>query len=145
MIKVKKNNIQKSVIAKRKTLMLKILIMLEYSLDSELISKNNYFRLKSGVDAIINECENFVLNKTSLARTSEISMVKMAKVSKDFEIDKNDIIVKNFIDEEIKLLKNFEKFVEEQQKFGIDEFMNLLNKQEIINEKMKKKLSEEGE
>lgn len=112
--------------------LIKISILIDTCLENELISKEDYLKIKAGVDSLIVEYEfNINPSPDTVLRTSDLNLVKMAKQSKSISIEQKDILVKDYIIQEVQLIKRFKEYIEKQGKLGVEEFMKFLNSHNI--------------
>lgn len=123
-------------VSSKKELMLKLLVLLNHSLKIEAITENEYLRMKAGIDTVIYEEENPKQKKQQECRTSALSLEKMADASKIVQIDKKDVIVKNYISEEVEMLRQFEIYISKQGKMGVKEFLKFLEAQQKVEKKI---------
>lgn len=125
----------------QKELMMKVLVLLEDYLDDGKISESEYMRMRSGVDAVLFECEQEKEdNHSNILRTSERNMEEIAINSSIVAIDEKDIKVNKFIDEEIIMVKQFVDYVAQKGKLSTKVFNKFLEAQKKVEKRILNKI-----
>lgn len=117
-------------------------VVIEQLKKEKLITENRYMRLTAGISTLIYELEQaFHLKDTKPFITSVFSVREMVMVSKVSSVDKNDIKVKDFVDKEVNLFRQFIDYMykEGKTKSNVENVLKLIAAQDKTDIKIEKK------